>query len=51
MGTNFPINKQIFTSLNIKNITDKKYIPATDNMNGDFNNSGRTIELGLTYKF
>jgi len=50
-GTDYQIDKQTIASINIKNLTDKKYILATDNINGDFNNSGRTINIGLIYNF
>ncbi|WXU00816.1 MAG: Vitamin B12 transporter BtuB [Catillopecten margaritatus gill symbiont] len=46
LSTNYDINKNVKASLNIKNATNKDYTTAVG-----FRNLGRTIELGLDYRF
>ncbi|SFV87411.1 Outer membrane vitamin B12 receptor BtuB [hydrothermal vent metagenome] len=46
LSTNYNINDATQVSLNIKNATDKDYTTAVG-----YNQLGRTVELGLNYKF
>ncbi len=56
LSTKYGINDKMQISLNVNNATDKKYSIAsfnteTDKTRGDYNQLGRTIEVGLNYKF
>jgi len=46
LATNYSINDNAKVSLNIKNVADKDYTIV----NG-YNQLGRTVNLGITYKF
>ena len=50
LSSHYNLNNKTKASLNIKNAFDKNYITATD-FNGDYNQLGRTIEIGLEYQF
>ena len=51
LSSSYNINKNIKASLAVKNATDKDYITAEIFGGGSYNTLGRTIEIGLDYKF